>query len=83
MEIIAYLLENLIFPLFVAIIVIFIEKYIEYKSEKVIFLCKMLLLIASYIKNYIRFFNNFSSHLWCLINFEDHSNFARKNLNYH
>ena len=83
MEIVMFLMENLIFPLLVSIIVIFIERYIDNNSEKVIFLIQMLLLIASYIKNYIRFFNNFSSHLWCLINFEDHSNFARKNLNYH
>lgn len=83
MEIELFLMENLFFPLLVALIILFIEKYIEYKSEKVIFLIQMLLLIASYIKNYIRFFNNFSSHLWCLINFEDHSNFACKNLNYH
>ena len=83
MEIVMFLMDNLIFPLLVSIIVIFIERYIDNNSEKVIFLIQMLLLIASYIKNYIRFFNNFSSHLWCLINFEDHSNFARKNLNYH
>lgn len=83
MEIVMFLMENLIFPLLVSIIFIFIERYIDNNSEKVIFLIQMLLLIASYIKNYIRFFNNFSSHLWCLINFEDHSNFARKNLNYH
>ena len=83
MEIVMFFMENLIFPLLVSIIVIFIERYIDDNREKVIFLIQMLLLIASYIKNYIRFFNNFSSHLWCLINFEDHSNFARKNLNYH
>ncbi len=57
MEIFMYLLENLIFPLFVALII----KYMHY-LWKVIFLFQALLLIVPYIKNYIRFFNNFSSH---------------------
>ena len=78
MEIALYIMENLIFPLLVALIILYIEKYIIDQSKKVIFLFQMLLFIASYIKNHIRFFNNFSSHLWCLINFEDHSNFAIK-----
>ena len=78
MEIAKYLMENLIFPLLVALIINYVEKRIDKKSKKVIFLFQMLLFIASYIKNHIRFFNNFSSHLWCLINFEDHSNFAIK-----
>lgn len=57
MEIFMYLLENLIFPLLVALII----KYMHY-LWKVIFLFQALLLIVPYIKNYIRFFNNFSSH---------------------
>ena len=73
MEIAKYLMENLIFPLLVALIINYVEKRIDKKSKK-----EILLFIASYIKNHIRFFNNFSSHLWCSINFEDHSNFAIK-----
>ena len=78
MEIAKYLMENLIFPLLVALIINYVEKRIDKKSKKVIFLFQILLFIASYIKNHIRFFNNFSSHLWCSINFEDNSNFAIK-----
>lgn len=33
MEIELFLMENLFFPLLVALIILFIEKYIEYKSE--------------------------------------------------
>ena len=40
MEIELFLMENLFFPLLVALIILFIEKYIEYKSEKVIFLIR-------------------------------------------
>ena len=37
MEIMFYLVENLIFPLLVGIIVLYIERYMNNKSKKVMF----------------------------------------------
>ena len=57
---------------------LFLKNYVDCKKMKwnVMFLGSMLVLLAPLLKNYIRFFINLSSHLWCSIYCENHPNIA-------